>query len=111
MSKPEQGPRNDASQRARRLADLNKIIHEPGRLAIMSYLAVVEEADFLFLLDQTGLTRGNLSSHMGRLEKAGYVEVRKEFVEKTPRTSYHLTEEGARAFADYRKGMLESLGK
>jgi DNA-binding MarR family transcriptional regulator len=92
------------------LAGLDRIIHEPGRLAVVSYLSVVEEADFLFLMDQTGLTRGNLSSHMAKLEGAGYVEVDKTFVEKIPRTTYRLTEAGRAAFRDYRRGLLASLG-
>ena len=94
----------------RRLANLNRIIHEPGRLAVVSYLAVVDEADFLFLMDQTGLTRGNLSSHMAKLETAGYVEVDKKFVEKIPRTTYRLTAGGREAFLEYRRGLLASLG-
>jgi DNA-binding transcriptional ArsR family regulator len=98
-------------QRLKQLAGLDKLIHEPGRLAIMSFLEVVEEADFLFLMDQTGLTRGNLSSHMAKLEKAGYVDVTKEFVDKIPRTSYAMTPEGRQAFAAYRAGLLKSLGK
>jgi len=94
----------------RLLAGLDKVIHAPGRLAIVSYLAVVEEADFLFLLDLTGLTRGNMSSHLARLEKAGYVEVDKTFVEKIPRTTYRLTAPGRKAFATYRADLLGSLG-
>ena len=58
---------------------IDKLIHEPARLLIMSNLAVVESADFLFLLGQTGLTFGNLSSHMSRLEEAGYLKVEKKF--------------------------------
>ena len=92
------------------LTDLNKLIHEPGRLAIMSFLYVVQEADFVFLLDQTGLTRGNLSSHMNKLECAGYVDISKDFVEKVPRTTYKLTDDGKRAFTEYRQGLLDSLG-
>jgi len=104
-------PERDASsERARALAGLDKVIHEPGRLAVMSYLAAVDEADFLFLLDQTGLTRGNLSSHMAKLEQAGYVDVAKTFVGKTPRTTYGLTPAGRKAFAAYRKVMLSHLG-
>ena len=98
------------SDRLKQLAGLDKLIHEPGRLAIMSYLEVVEEVDFLFLLDQTGLTRGNLSSHMAKLETAGYVEVDKTFVEKIPRTTYRLTPAGREAFLEYRRRLLESLG-
>jgi len=93
----------------RRLAELDKTIHEPGRLAIVSHLQVVEEADFLFLLDQTGLTRGNLSSHMAKLERAGYVEVDKTFVDRVPRTTYRLTAAGRRAFETYRESLLASL--
>jgi len=104
MSKSE--PSQD---KLKQLAELNKLIHEPGRLAIMSFLFVIEEADFLFLMDQTGLTRGNLSSHMAKLEKAAYVAVEKEFVEKIPRTTYRLTDEGRQAFAEYRRGLLDSL--
>ena len=91
------------------LAGLDRIIHEPGRLAVVSYLSVVDEADFLFLMDQTGLTRGNLSSHMTKLETAGYVEVDKTFVEKIPRTTYRLTPAGREAFLKYRRGLLGSL--
>ncbi len=94
----------------RALAGLDKLIHEPGRLAVISHLSVVEEADFLFLLDQTRLTRGNLSSHMAKLEEAGYVLVSKSFVEKMPRTTYRLTSRGRKAFDAYRKELLASLG-
>lgn len=100
-----------AGERLRQLTGLDKVIHEPGRLAIMSYLMVVEEADFLFLLDQTGLTRGNLSSHVAKLEKAGYVEVTKEFVDRMPRTTYRITPAGQKAFIAYRTGLLDSLGE
>jgi len=90
----------------RRLADLDKTIHEPGRLAVVSHLAVVDEADFLYLLDQTGLTRGNLSSHMAKLERAGYVTVDKSFVERIPRTTYRLTPAGRSAFEAWRQQRL-----
>ena len=105
------GRSDPETSRLKHLAGLDRLIHEPGRLAIMSFLASVEEADFLFLLDQTGLTRGNLSSHMTKLEKAGYVRVQKEFVEKLPRTSYRITPEGLGAYRAYRRGLLASLGE
>jgi DNA-binding MarR family transcriptional regulator len=72
---------------------------------ILAYLAAVESADFKFLLNQTGLTRGNLSTHIGRLEEAGYVEVNKEFVDKIPRTLYKLTRSGKEALQQYRENM------
>jgi DNA-binding MarR family transcriptional regulator len=93
---------------------INKVIHEPARLLILAYLSVVNSTDFLFMMNQTGLTRGNLSSHMSKLEAAGYVEIKKEFVDKIPRTLLKLTKTGRKAFAEYRKNMtkmLESLPK
>lgn len=92
------------------LTGVDKLIHEPGRLAVMAFLFVVEETDFLFLMDQTGLTRGNLSAHMAKLAAAGYVEVRKMFVNNIPRTTYHLTEAGRTAFDTYRRDLLGTLG-
>ena len=81
----------------------DRLIHEPARLVLMSNLYVVEEADFVFLARQTGLTAGNISSHMARLDDAGYVDVDKGFVGKRPRTTYRLTEAGRNAFERYRQ--------
>ena len=89
---------------------LDRVIHEPARLAIMSLLRVVDAADFVFLQDRTGLTGGNLGSHMGRLEEAGYVEVEKRFVERKPQTVYRMTDRGRAAFEEYRKRMGAVLG-
>ena len=85
--------------------DIDKLIHEPARLILMANLFVVESADFLFLMNQTGLTFGNLSSHMSRLEAAGFINVEKEFVDKKPNTKLSLTEDGRRAFAEYKDRM------
>ncbi|MCP4211125.1 MAG: transcriptional regulator [Halieaceae bacterium] len=82
---------------------LDRVIHEPARLKIMTHLYVVESGDFVYLMRTTGLTRGNLSSHMTKLEDAGYVEVIKEFVERKPVTMLSLTEEGRTALLEYRK--------
>jgi DNA-binding transcriptional ArsR family regulator len=90
--------------------DLDRVIHEPARLAIVANLFVVESADFVFLLNRTRLTHGNLSSHMARLEAAGYVEVNKEFVDRKPRTMYRLTDDGRAAFVEYRREVLRALG-
>jgi DNA-binding transcriptional ArsR family regulator len=90
--------------------DLDRLIHEPARLAIMSLLRVVDAADFVFLQDRTGLTGGNLGSHMSRLEEAGYVDVEKRFVERKPQTVYQLTERGRVAFERYRERMASVLG-
>ncbi len=91
------------------LAEIDRVIHEPARLLILAYLSVVESADFLFLMNQTALTRGNLSSHLSKLEAAGYIDIKKEFVEKIPRTLLRLTEEGQRAFQEYQSNMKQVL--
>jgi len=83
--------------------DFDRLIHEPARLVLMSHLYVVEEADFVYLSRQTGLTAGNISSHMSRLEDAGYVAIEKGFVGKRPQTVYALTDGGREAFEDYRR--------
>ncbi len=85
------------------ILNIDRVIHEPARLKIVALLSVVERADFLFLLRQTGLTKGNLSSHLRRLEDAGYVAVEKKFVERVPRTLLRLTDRGRKAFLFYRR--------
>ncbi|GMV93688.1 MAG: transcriptional regulator [Candidatus Hydrogenedentota bacterium] len=87
------------------MAGLDKTLHEPARLRIAMVLSGIDVADFNFLLTALGLTRGNLSSHMDRLEKAGYVAIDKGYNGKIPRTEYRLTEEGRAALADYWKAM------
>ncbi len=88
---------------------IDKLIHEPSRYMIMAYLYVVESADFLFLIRQTGLTWGNLSVHLSKLEIAGYVVMEKEFLGKKPHTTVRLTNEGRAAFDVYRKNMKQAL--
>jgi len=90
---------------------VDKIIHEPARFTIMAHLFVVESADFLFLQRQTGLTWGNLSSHISKLEAAGYVEVTKEFLDKKPHTTLQLTNKGRTAFQEYRQSMKQIFSK
>jgi DNA-binding MarR family transcriptional regulator len=84
---------------------IDRVIHEPARLMIMAHLYVVDSADFLFLMRQTGLTFGNLSSHMAKLEGAGYIEVVKDFVDRKPHTMLRVTARGRAAFEEYRRGM------
>ncbi len=88
---------------------IDRLIHEPARLLLMSNLAVIDEADFVFLSRQTGLTAGNISSHMARLEDAGYVAIAKTFVGKRPRTVYRLTRAGKKAFDRYRSNVASLL--
>lgn len=94
-----------------RITCIDRLIHEPSRLAIMAHLYVVESADFLFLLRQTGMTWGNFSAHINKLEKAGYVEVTKEFLGKKPHTLASLTGEGRQAFKRYRQEMKKVIEK
>jgi DNA-binding MarR family transcriptional regulator len=91
------------------IANLDRLIHEPARLMILAVLYVVESADFTFLMRQTGLTWGNLSSHMSKLEEAGYIEVEKTFKGRRPNTMLCLTEEGRSAFRDYRHSLKQVL--
>jgi len=91
------------------IGDVDKLIHEPARLMIMAYLYVVESADFLFIMRQTGLTKGNLSSHLSKLEVGGLVDIKKEFVGKIPRTFLSLSDEGRKAFEEYQQQMKQFL--
>lgn len=94
-----------SSDDGRQPIEFNKLIHEPARLQIMTQLYVVEEADFIFLMRQTGLTWGNLSSHISKLEDEGYIEVRKEFLGKKPHTVLKMTPAGRKALEEYRTAM------
>jgi len=87
--------------------EIDKLIHEPVRLLLLAHLYVVESADFLYLMSQLGLTFGNLSSHMSKLEEAGYIDVEKEFLDKKPVTRLSLTDIGRAAFSDYRGRMRD----
>jgi DNA-binding MarR family transcriptional regulator len=78
---------------------LDRLIHEPGRLAILTVLSSVRDADFVFLQRATGLTKGNLSSHLGKLEDAGLIVINKRFVHKKPNTNVALTAVGRRRVA------------
>ena len=89
--------------------ELDRLVHEPARLSILSQLYVVEEADFLFVMQQAQLTQGNLSSHLAKLEEAGYVGVEKGFVGKRPRTVLRITPTGQRALEQYVASMKQLL--
>ena len=80
---------------------LDRLIHEPGRLAILTVLSSVKDADFVFLQRATGLTKGNLSSHLTKLEDAGLVAIEKRFVRKKPNTNVALTAEGRQRIAHH----------
>jgi DNA-binding transcriptional ArsR family regulator len=85
---------------------VDRLIHEPARLAITAVLSACESADFAFLLHTTGLSKGNLSAHLSKLEAGGYVSIRKGFKGKYPHTTCALTAAGRRAFERYQKQQL-----
>lgn len=91
------------------MTEIDRVIHEPARLLLVALLAGVKEADFLWLLRESALTKGNLSSHLARLEEAGYVEVSKTFRGKIPLTMLRLTRDGRGAFEAYKKRMAHLL--
>ena len=91
------------------LTDVNRVIHEPARLVIVTILYTAASADFLFLLRETGLTKGNLGSHLARLEEVGYVKIEKTYRGKLPQTICSLTEEGRTAFREYRERMRRAV--
>ncbi len=99
----------DDSEGQQRLPAIDRLIHEPARFLVMANLYVVDAADYLFLQRQTGLTWGNISSHLSKLEAAGYVEMVKGFKGKKPHTMLRLTEEGRTAFRQYRDSMRQVL--
>ena len=88
---------------------INKLINEPARLKIMLILYNVENAEFNYLLQETGLTKGNMSSHIAKLELANYVRVHKDFVNKIPRTIIGITPSGRSEFESYKSCMLKLL--
>jgi DNA-binding HxlR family transcriptional regulator len=92
------------------LPELNPVIHGKLRLALLSLLAGVEEAEFTWLRTKTGSTDGNLGAQLQKLEEAGYVKVKKQFVERKPQTLYRMTEAGRAALAEYVRALKELLG-
>jgi DNA-binding transcriptional ArsR family regulator len=99
----------DRSEELHPLVDIDRVIHAPARLMVLTYLYVVESADFIFLMRLTGLTWGNLSTHLSKLEEAGYVAIEKEFRGKKPHTMICLTGEGRAAFREYKHSMQRVL--
>jgi DNA-binding MarR family transcriptional regulator len=89
--------------------ELDQLVHQPARLSILTSLYVVEDANATYVLQQTGLTWGNLGSHLAKLEDAGYVKVEKGFKGKQPQTTISLTPRGRAALTRYREQMLTAL--
>ena len=97
------------NQHIRTIADLDRVIHEPGRLMIVALLSAVAQADFLYLQHETGINKGTLSSHLSILEEAGYVTVTKTYRGKVPQTLLCLSDAGRKAFQQYRRKLKEAL--
>lgn len=97
------------NEQLRAIAELDRVIHEPGRLMIVAVLAGLKECEFAFMLNETKLNKGNLSSHLAKLEAAGYVEIEKTYRGKVPMTLLRLTRAGRKAFEDYRKGLFKAF--
>ena len=93
----------------RHIGEIDRVVHEPGRLMIVALLSAVKQADFLYLQHETALNKGTLSSHLSRLEEAGYVSIEKTFQGKMPRTLLQLTAAGRTAFEKYRRDLKRVL--
>jgi len=100
----------EKSQQVDPLADIDPLIHAPSRLRVMTYLYVVDSIDFVYLKRITGMSWGNLSTHLTKLEQAGYIRISKSFQDKKPKTMIELTDKGRTAFRRYKDGMQEVLG-
>lgn len=93
------------------LTELDRLVHEPARLLILTILSTVASADFLYLQRETGLTKGNLSAHLSKLEEAGYVKIEKMFKGKLPLTVCKLTAAGKKALLQYRQQLQDFMDK
>lgn len=91
------------------ISEIDRLIHEPARFQVLALLYVIESADFTFIMNQLGLTWGNLSAHITKLEEGGYLAVEKGFKGKRPQTMVSLTKEGRKAFQTYRQTMRQML--
>jgi DNA-binding MarR family transcriptional regulator len=97
------------NEQIRTFSEIDRVIHEPGRLMIVALLSAIEKADFLYLLHETAMNKGTLSSHLARLEEAGYVEIIKTYRGKVPQTLLQLTATGREAFEQYRRQLKSAL--
>ena len=102
---------NVEAQPTRSLVGVDRLIHEPSRSVILTILSSVESADFLYLLRETGLTKGNLTVHLSKLEAASFIKIEKTYRGKLPLTLCSLTQEGKSAFENYRQQLRQFLGE
>ena len=97
------------NNRAPSLTDVDRLVHEPSRSIILAILATTKSADFLYLQRETGLTKGNLTVHLSKLEKAGYIRIEKTYRGKVPLTLCRITNKGREAFEIYRKKLKQFI--
>jgi DNA-binding MarR family transcriptional regulator len=109
LPEPHEEPASSVPGEISQLAEIDRLVHEPARLMLLALLCVVESADFTFIMNQTGLSWGNLSAHMSKLEEAQYIEVVKTFKDRRPNTQLRLTPKGRSAFREYRQKMKTIL--
>ncbi len=91
------------------LTGVDRLVHEPSRSVILAILSAVNGADFLYLQRETGLTKGNLTIHLSKLHKAGYIQIEKTYRGSTPLTLCKITKQGRAAFENYRKELKQFL--
>jgi len=103
--------KNKVSPDIKRILEVDRVIHEPARIAVLSLLYVIDSADFLFIMNQTGLTQGNLSSHLSKLENESLIEIKKSFIGKRPHTTIRLTKLGRDRFKSYLSSLKGFLGE
>jgi DNA-binding MarR family transcriptional regulator len=89
------------------LSSVDRLLHEPSRSVILAILAAIQSADFLYLQRETGLTKGNLTIHLSKLEDAGYIRIEKTYRGKLPLTLCHITDSGRKAFQAYRRQLKQ----
>lgn len=102
------------SEQITAVLEVDKLVHEPARLVLLSILYAVESADFTYLANESGLTKGNLSSHLARLEQIEYITLEKTYRGKMPLTICRITADGGHAFEQYLSHMrnfLQSIEK
>ena len=102
-------PKSNSGPELHPLADIDQVIHASARLMVLSYLFVVESADYVFLKNLTDLSWGNLATHLTKLEETGYIKIQKKFKGKKPHTTIRLTDQGREAFREYKKHMQQVL--
>jgi DNA-binding MarR family transcriptional regulator len=91
------------------LMEVDRLVHEPSRSIILAILAATPGADFLYLQRETGLTKGNLTIHLSKLEKAGYIHIKKTYRGKVPLTLCSITNEGRETFVSYRAQLKQFI--